>query len=168
MAGAVGAAVLALLALGGCGSEDDAAVTLEQKKSADAQAPKTASAAQRERYVPLLRKYHDQATWPQGYDMTPEHLWDQIAGASGDVILDENSAAGDVAIYNQCAWALKAIDVVKSDKDTTEVRQGLQRSSQLMPGAESFFTQMADELPVGNLETTQSFVTANRCHDGFE
>ena len=116
----------------------------------------------------MLRKYHDRATWPEGYDMTPEEMWDQRAPSSGDLILDDTVAAGDVAFENQCAWALKAIDVVKSDKDTADVRRGLLESSKLVPGADSFFQEMVDELAVANLEKTQAFVTANTCHEGFE
>ena len=57
---------------------------------------------------------------------------------------------------------------MEADRDTTEVRQGLLRSGQLMPGGEEYFTGLADEVAVGNLEGTQAFVTANTCHDGFE
>lgn len=164
----VSSAMVALLTLTGCGGKDDPVGSVEQKQSADATVVKTAGAGAGGRFLPLLRKYHDRATWPEGYDMTPEQMWKQVAAAAGDVVLDDTAAEGQVAIVNQCAWALKAIDAVRSDADTTEVRAGLVRAGQLMPGGDEYFAGLADQLAVGNLESTQAFVTANTCHDGFE
>lgn len=162
------AGLLALLVLSGCGSTDDPVVTTEQKQSADAKAPTTAPAGERERFLPLLRKYHDQATWPLGYDVTPEQIWDRVAASSGDLVLDDTVAAGDIAIVNQCAWTLKAIDTVKADQDTADVRRGLVRSSELVPGGGSFFQEIADQVALGNTEKAQQFVTANTCHEDFD
>ena len=158
--------LLALVTLGGCGSTGDTAVSVEQKQSADATSPKSAPAGERERFVPLLRKYHDQLTWPSGRDITPDEMWEGVAPHSGQVVLDEAAAQGEVGFLNLCAWALTAIDTVKASKDTTGVRKGLLQSSRLMPGSESMSQQMADELVLGNVEKTQQFVTANKCdHD---
>lgn len=138
-------------------------MTIEEKQSADAKAPKAASSGERERFVPLLRKYHDQLTWPPGRDVTPDEMWAGVAPHSGQVVLDEAAAQGEVGFLNLCAWALTAIDTVKASKDTAEVRGGLLQSSRLMPGSESMSQEMADELVLGNVEKTQQFVTANKC-----
>ena len=160
----VATGLVALASLGGC-SSDEPAVTVEQKQSADAKAPQSASADKRAQFLPLLRKYHDQLTWPPGRDRTPEEMWEAIAPQASQLVLDDAVAQGDVGFDNLCAWALTAIDTVKAAKDTTEVRKGLLQSQKLMPGGEAFSQSMADELVLGNIEKTQKFVTANKCDD---
>ncbi|WP_457252645.1 hypothetical protein [Pedococcus sp. P5_B7] len=156
---------MALASLGACSSTDEPALTIEQKQSADATAPQSASADKREQFVPLLRKYHDQVVWPPGRDVTPEEMWEAIAPNAGQLVLDDTVAQGDVGFDNLCAWALTAIDTVKASKDTAEVRKGLLQSQKLMPGGEAFSQAMADELVLGNIDKTQKFVTANKCDD---
>ena len=165
MALGVATGLLALASLGGCGSTDEPAVTVEQKQSADAAAPTTVPAGERGRFLPLLRKYHDQVTWPPGRDVTPEEMWEAIAPNAGQLVLDDTVAQGDVGFDNLCAWALAAIDTVKAAEDTAEVRKGILQSQKLMPGGEAFSQGMADELVLGNIEKTQQFVTANKCDE---
>ena len=165
MALAAATALLALASLGACSSTAEPAVTIEQKQTADANAPQSASADKREQFLPLLRKYHDQVVWPPGRDVTPDEMWKGIAHNSGQVILDDTAAQGEVGFRNLCAWALTAIDTVKAEKDTAEVGKGLLQSQQLMPGGEAFSQAMADELVLGNIEKTQQFVVANKCDD---
>lgn len=162
---AVAIGVTAVLGLAGCSTADRGAVTIDQKQSADAAAPKSASADKRERFLPLLRKYHAQVTWPQGREVSPEDMWAAISANAGQLVLDDPVAQSEVGFTNLCAWALAAIDTVKASEDTTEVRKGLLQSQKLMPGGEAFSQEMADELTVGNLEETQAFVTANKCDD---
>lgn len=161
----VATALLALVTLGGCSRSDEPVVTIEQKQSADAKAPQSASADEREQFVPLLRKYHDQLTWPPGRDVTPDEMWEGIAPSSGQVLLDDAAAQAEVGFLNLCAWALTAIDTVRASKDTAAVRKGILQSQKLMPGGEAFSQEMADELVLGNIEKTQKFVTANKCDD---
>lgn len=161
-------ALLTLLALSGCGSTDDPVATLEQKQSADANAPTSAPAGERERFLPMLRKYHDQLTWPPGRDVSPDEMWEDIAPTAAQLVLDDTVAQGDVGFANLCAWALTAIDTVKASKDTSDVRRGLVQSSKFMPGGESMSQGMADEVELGNLQQTQQFVTANSCHAYFD
>jgi hypothetical protein len=165
VAGGIATGLLAVAGLTCCSSAEDTATTIDQKQSADASAPTTAPAGARERFLPLLRKYHDQVTWPQGRDVSPEQMWQDVAPHAGQVILDDNAAQGEVGFDNLCAWALTAIDTVKASKDTRAVREGLLQSSKLMPGGEAFSQEMADELTLGNLEKTQQFVTANKCDE---
>jgi hypothetical protein len=149
----------------GCSTADREAMTVEQKHSADAAAPTTVPAGERDRFLPLLRKYHAQVTWPQGRENSPEDMWAAISANAGQLVLDDTVAQAEVGFDNLCAWALTAIDTVKASKDTTEVRKGLLQSQKLMPGGEAFSQDMADELTLGNLEKTQAFVTANKCDD---
>ena len=168
---AVGAVVgiatglLAPTVLGGCSTSDDSSVTVEQKQSADANAPTTAPAGERERVLPMLRKYHDQLSWPPGRDLSPDQMWQDIAPHMGQVVIDDAAVQGEVGFDNLCAWALTAIDTVKASKDTAEVRTGILQSQKLMPGGEAFSKAMADELVLGNIEKTQQFITANKCDD---
>jgi hypothetical protein len=155
--------LVALVALSGCSNTDDATVTVEQKQSADANAPTTVPAGERDRFLPVLRKYHDQVAWPQGRDVTPEAMWEALAANAGQLVLDDTVAQSEVGFDNLCAWALTAIDTVKASGDTAGVRRGLLQSSKLMPGGESMSQEMADELVLGNVEKTQQFVTANKC-----
>ena len=161
----VATGLLALGTLSGCSASDDTAMTVEQKQSADANVPTTAAAGERERVLPMLRKYHDQLTWPPGRDVTPEEMWEAIAPDAGQLVLDDTVAQGDVGFDNLCAWALAAIDTVKAAEDTAEVRKGILQSQKLMPGGEAFSQGMADELVLGNIEKTQQFVTANKCDE---
>ncbi|KRF27304.1 hypothetical protein [Phycicoccus sp. Soil802] len=158
-------ALFALVTLSACSSTDEPSATTEQKQSADANAPQSASADRREQFLPLLRKYHDQLTWPPGRDVTPDEMWQGIAPNSGQVVLDDTAAQGEVGFRNLCAWALTAIDTVKAAKDTADVRKGLLQSQKLMPGGEAFSQAMADELVLDNIEKTQQFVAANKCDD---
>jgi hypothetical protein len=155
----------ALVTLVGCGTSDEP-VTIEQKQSADANASTTAPEGERERVLPLLRKYHDQVAWPKGRDLSPDEMWRDIAPHIGQVVIDDAAIQGEVGFDNLCAWALTAIDTVKASQDTAEVRKGLLQSQQLMPGGEAFSQDMADELVLGTIEKTQQFVTANKCDDG--
>jgi hypothetical protein len=161
------AGLVSLLTLTACQGGDDPVTTLEQKQSADAQAPRSATAGQRERFIPTLRKYHDRAAWPSTHDLTPEQMWDGIAPHAARAVLDNAAAESHVAVLNQCAWALAAIETVKASADTADVRRGLLQSSRLMQGSESVFQTMVDELAVGNVETAQTFVAANQCHEDF-
>jgi len=157
--------LLALTVFGGCSTSDDSSVTVEQKQSADANAATTAPAGERERILPMLRKYHDQLSWPPGRDLSPDQMWQDIAPHVGQVVIDDAAVQGEVGFDNLCAWALTAIDTVKASGDTAGVRTGILQSQKLMPGGEAFSQAMADELVLGNIEKTQKFVTANKCDD---
>ena len=161
----VATGLLALGTLSGCSASDDTAMTVEQKQSADANVPTTAAAGERERVLPMLRKYHDQVVWPQGRGLSPEQIWQDIAPHVGQVVIDDAAVQGEVGFDNLCAWALAAIDTVKAAEDTAEVRKGILQSQKLMPGGEAFSQAMADELVLGNIEKTQQFVTANKCDE---
>ncbi|MGL4744514.1 MAG: hypothetical protein ACRCXL_09020 [Dermatophilaceae bacterium] len=101
--------------------------------------------------------------WPAGYTITPEQMWEKSAPNVGQLILDDSAARSHVGIINQCAWSLTAIDAVKAGTDTSAVRQGLQQSLAVMPESQSFVDTMIGELELDSVESSQQFVTANKC-----
>lgn len=175
-----GAALLALaLACAACGNDsrspsaapqagDRPHVPDESKAAAGKPQGGGGIATDPEKFLPALRAAHADVTWPTGYAMSVDRIWQTMSTASREVVLTEVDAKQSVSIWNICAWTLQLIDDAKQSKDVAPATEQLEERSASEPGMRGIIDQMVSGARLGDLATAEQFVEANGCARGFE